>query len=125
MTTERGVRCPRCSRYAGSGASFCPHCGASLRGASDPPDDAPAPLIHDVFLVPHRRSLVNQILRLLFTIWLVAYPVISCGPVLLGASSGGPAGGAAALGGVIVGGVFLVPWLVGLLVLGLLTVLSR
>jgi hypothetical protein len=55
----------------------------------------------------------------------VAYPVISCGPVLLGASSGGSAGGAAALGGVLVGGLFLVPWLVGLLVLGMLTLLLR
>jgi hypothetical protein len=124
MTTERGARCPRCSRYAGPGASFCPHCGTSLGGASHPRDDAPQPPIHEVFLVPPRTSRVHQVLRLLFTIWLVAYPVISCGPVLLGASSGGSAGGAAALGGVLVGGLFLVPWLVGLLVLGMLTLLS-
>ena len=71
------------------------------------------------------RSLTHQVLRLLLTIWLIAYPVIACGPVLIGSAAGGSSGGAAALAGLLVGGVLLWPWLVGVLVLGLLTVLSR
>jgi hypothetical protein len=71
------------------------------------------------------RGLGHKIIRFLLTIWLVAYPVVACGPVLIGAASGGSSGGYAALGGLITGSVLLVPWLVGILVLGLLVLLTR
>jgi hypothetical protein len=58
-------------------------------------------------------------------VWLVAYPVLSCVPMLAGSASGGPSGGTAALGGLLFGAVFLIPWLVGLLVLGLLVLMTR
>jgi hypothetical protein len=62
---------------------------------------------------------------LLLTIWLVAYPVVSCTPVLLGAIAGGTRGGSAVLGGLLAGSFLLIPWLVGILVLGLLALLTR
>lgn len=120
MSADHGARCPNCSRYAGPSARFCPNCGATL----DEPPSPPA-VRADVFIVAPRRSFLNQLLRLLLVIWLVAYPVASCGPVIIGASAGGSSGGAAALGGLLLGGVFLIPWLIGLLVLGLLVVLTR
>jgi hypothetical protein len=50
---------------------------------------------------------------------------VSCAPVLVGASAGGPGGGLAILGGLLFGGVFFGPWLVGIIVLGLLLLLVR
>jgi hypothetical protein len=72
-----------------------------------------------------QRGLGHRIIRLLLMVWLIAYPVISCGPILLGAAAGGTSGGYAALGGLIMGSVLLVPWLVGVVVLGLLALLTR
>lgn len=71
------------------------------------------------------RPLGHRIIRLLLTIWLVAYPVISCAPVLIGSAAGGREGGGAILGGLLVGTVLLGPWLIGILVLGLLALLTR
>jgi hypothetical protein len=121
MDADRGARCPKCSAYAGLEASFCPRCGAPLARPSDARANQPDSRHHiDVSVVQPRRSVMHHVLRLLFAVWLVAYPEVSCGPVLLGAANGGTAGGAVALGGLILGGVFIVPCLVGLLVLGLL-----
>ena len=71
------------------------------------------------------RSLTHRVLRFLLTVWVVAYPVISCGPFLLGAAMGGRTGGYTALSGLLLGGLFWGPWLVGILVLGLLVLLTR
>jgi hypothetical protein len=67
----------------------------------------------------------HRIIRLLLTIWLVAYPVVACTPILFGSLTGGRGGGAIAFGGLIAGGLLLWPWLVGILVLGLLAILTR
>lgn len=54
---------------------------------------------------------LNSVLRLLLAFWTVGYLVISCVPMLTG--------NAAASGvGLLAGAVLLVPWLVGVLVLG-------
>lgn len=71
------------------------------------------------------RPLGHRTIRLLLTIWLVAYPVVACTPVLLGSISGGSGGGYAILGGLFAGSILLLPWLVGILVLGLLALLTR
>jgi hypothetical protein len=71
------------------------------------------------------RPLGHRIIRLLLTIWLVAYPIVSCTPVLLGSIAGGAKGGNAVVAGVLVGSFLLTPWLVGILILGLLALLSR
>lgn len=122
---ERGARCPRCRRYAGLMASFCPHCGVALVASPITPTGSSDARHVEVTLIAPPRSLPHRVLRILLTIWLVAYPVISCGPVLLNTVSGATDGGATALGGVLVGGVLAIPWLVGLLVLGLLALLTR
>ena len=69
--------------------------------------------------------MIHRLLRWLFAIWLIAYPVVSCGPILLGMAAGGASGGTTALGGLVVALVYLIPWLIGLLVLGLLSALTR
>jgi hypothetical protein len=68
---------------------------------------------------------VHRLLRLVFSIWLIAYPVIACVPTIAGMAAGGTSGSWQVLGGLLVGSVLLVPWLVGLLVLGLITLLTR
>jgi hypothetical protein len=72
-----------------------------------------------------RRPMGHRIIRLLLTIWLVGYPVVACGPMLVGAFAGGKSGGAVAVGGLVAGGLLLGPWLIGILILGLLAVLTR
>ena len=106
-----GVRCPTCARYAGAYAAFCPHCGARLAGAPAGLPRVAGLASYAVSIEPRRRSSIHQVFRLLFTIWLVGYPVIACGPVLLGAASGGASGSAVAVGGIVVGWVTLLPWL--------------
>ena len=71
------------------------------------------------------QSLTHRVIRLLFTIWLIAYPVVACTPVLLGAAAGGAGGGAAVIGGWLAGSVLFLPWIVGIVVLGFLAVLTR
>lgn len=71
------------------------------------------------------RPLGHRIIRLLLTIWLVAYPAVSCAPIVIGSAAGGSGGGAAILTGLLAGSVLLIPWLVGVLVLGLLALLTR
>lgn len=61
--------------------------------------------------------MVNSILRLLLGLWVVGYLLVSCVPMLTG-------NGAAGAGALLVGGVLLVPWLVGVLVLAILAWLT-
>lgn len=122
VATPAGSRCPSCSRYAGPESAFCPHCGVALGRTPQPKADLPRA---EVVIGHGQRPLGHRIIRLLLTIWLVAYPVLACSPILLGSISGGASGGYAVLGGLIAGSVFLMPWLVGIIVLGLLALLTR
>ena len=61
---------------------------------------------------------VNTILRLLLAIWVIGYLVLSCGPMFLGDVGAGGLG-------LLVGGVLLVPWLVGVLVIGVFVWLTN
>lgn len=122
---QEGTRCPRCARYAGLDATFCPHCGARLARQSAPLPSATEYPPYAALVEPRARSTIHQVFRWLFTIWLIAYPVLSCGPILLGAATGGASGGATTAAGLFVGAVYLLPWLIGLLVLGFLAVLTQ
>jgi hypothetical protein len=118
-------RCPSCSRYTGPDAKYCPHCGLDLQ---HPINGArplqPVPRV-EVALEQPSRSLVHQVLRLLLTIWLVAYPVVSCAPLLVGSAAGGSSGSVTALAGLLTGAFLFAPWIVGIIVLGLLALLTR
>lgn len=67
----------------------------------------------------------NQIIRWLLALWLIAYPIVACTPLLVGSIAGGESGAYTILGGLLAGSFLLLPWLVGILVLGLLAVLTR
>jgi hypothetical protein len=56
--------------------------------------------------------MLNLIFRALLTLWVIGYLAIACAPVL----TGNPAAGGA---GLLVGGVLLIPWLIGVLVLAI------
>jgi hypothetical protein len=122
-TPPIGSRCPNCSRFAGPDAAFCPHCGVALgRTAASPNAQLPKA---EVVIGHGPRPLGHRIIRLALTIWLIAYPVVACTPVVIGSISGGAGGSAAILGGLFAGGILLGPWLIGILVLGLLALLTR
>ena len=78
-----------------------------------------------VVIAHGRQPILHSIIRLLLTICLVAYPVISCAPILMGAIAGGSSGGGAVVSGLFAGSLLLMPWLIGILVLGLLALLTR
>ena len=130
MAEEQAAPCPSCSQDTGIDAAFCPHCGTPLRPELQLPgpgtDTHPAPPHPgaEVALVEPKRSPAYRFFQYLFTIWLIAYPMLACGSMLVGASTGGGAS-MAAVSGVVLGSLFLIPWLIGLLVLGLLLFLTR
>ena len=62
--------------------------------------------------------MLNTILRLVLAVWTVGFLVISCGPMLSGDL------GATGVG-LLVGSVLFVPWLLGILVLGILVWLTN
>ena len=130
MAEEQGAGCPNCSQDTGVDAAFCPHCGTPLRPELQSPsaggDIHAAPPHPGAVLasVEPKRSPAYRFFQYLFTIWLIAYPALACGSVLVGASAGGGLS-MAAVSGVVLGSLFLIPWLIGLLVLGLLLFLTR
>lgn len=56
--------------------------------------------------------------------WAIAYPVVSCSPLL---TSGGTAGGTVATGiaSFVVGATLFFLWIVGIIILGILVMLSK
>ncbi len=62
--------------------------------------------------------MLNTGLRLLFLIWVLGYLVISCGGIVSGDIGGG-------LLGMVAGAVLFVPWVIGVVVLGLLVLLTN
>lgn len=120
-SADTGFRCPVCVRAVPVGAAYCGNCGASLYAVST----NPTPPRAEIVIGHGPRPLMHRILRILLAIWLVAYPVISCAPIIGGVVVGGSSGGGAMLGGLFAGWLLFAPWIVGILVIGLLTLLSR
>ncbi|HWH23696.1 MAG TPA: hypothetical protein VNW68_02260 [Candidatus Limnocylindria bacterium] len=56
-------------------------------------------------------------LRIILFIWLIAFPVVACGPLLL--SEQDVAVALSALFGLVVFWLLFVPWLIGLVILGI------
>lgn len=71
------------------------------------------------------KSFTHQLLRLALTIWLVAYPLVSCTPLISGMAVGGSSGAIGLLSSWFIGGFLWWPWIVGIIVLGLLALLTR
>lgn len=61
---------------------------------------------------------MNRILRLLLGVWTIGFLVVSCFPMLTGNATAGGLG-------LLTGAVLLIPWLVGVLVLGVLVWLTN
>ncbi len=111
MTTG-GASCPGCSGPLSPGALSCPACGRQLSEPSAPVGPPSARTSSPWY---HR-------LQLAMLVWLIAYPVISCTPVILGTVAGGVSIGVA---GLLVGATFFFPWLAGIVVIGILMLIAR
>jgi hypothetical protein len=68
--------------------------------------------------VPPTPTVVNGCLRFLLALWTILFLVISCAPLLTGNAVAGGAG-------LLAGAVFLVPWLIGVLILAILIWLTN
>lgn len=66
----------------------------------------------------------HQKLKLAFAVWLVAFPVVACGPAFVGSGDlvGFLLGG---FTGLVLGSAFFIPWIVGVGVLYLLMRLTE
>ena len=62
--------------------------------------------------------MVNSVLRLLLAIWVLGFLFISCVPVFTGSAIAGSVG-------LLAGAILLVPWLVGVVILGVLIWLTN
>jgi hypothetical protein len=135
------VRCPRCAARRIEGVATCPRCqwrfepepaspasatrpvynaAAAKWIAPDPPTPPVQPVSND-----RRPGGMHAFLRLLLTIWTIAYPVVACSPLLIGAAAGGSGAAEGGFVSLVVGGFLFAPWIVGVIVLGILVVLSR
>jgi len=68
---------------------------------------------------------LNGILRAALAVWALAYPVVACAPLLI---TGTDTAGGTAVGGLVslaVGATLFGPWIVGLLVLGVLAWVTK
>ena len=63
--------------------------------------------------------------RILLALWAFAYPVIACGPLVIGATQDTPGALVGVVASLILGSALLGPWIVGLIILGALTWLTR
>ena len=67
----------------------------------------------------------HRLVKWALALWAIAYPVVSCSPLF---ATGTDSGGAAAVGGfasLVVGATLFGPWVVGLLVLGVLWLVTK
>jgi hypothetical protein len=70
---------------------------------------------------PAARSHAHRVLRTLLLIWIVAYPAVVLAASVVGAGRGRDPASMAAVTIVVIGLALLIPWLIGLVALGLLT----
>ena len=72
-----------------------------------------------VFTSGGTEAAMKSVLRWLLIIWVIAYPVISCSPL---AAGDGTDAGAVVSGGaaMVTGAVLFFPWIVGVIILGIL-----
>ena len=68
---------------------------------------------------------MNGFFRVLLAIWAVGYPVVACGPFLLGAQFDVPGAAVGGLVSLFLAASLFAPWVAGLIILGLLTWLTR
>ena len=68
---------------------------------------------------------MHDLLRVILVVWVVGYLVISCGPLALAATGDAPTALIGIVASLILGSALLGPWIVGLVILGILVVLTR
>jgi hypothetical protein len=79
----------------------------------------------EIVSAPRGRSQAHRVFRALLLIWIVAYPVVVCAASLVGAGQGRDPGSMAVVTIVVIGLALLIPWLIGLVALGLLTLFKE
>ena len=122
MIEPQRPRCPNCQAPNPAGQPYCGRCGTAL---GRPPSDWVPSSSPDYWASqPAGPSGFHKLAKGLLALWAIAYPIVSCSPLL---ASGGTAGGTAVTGiaALVVGATLFFPWIVGLLILGILVMLSK
>jgi hypothetical protein len=114
-------RCPECGRTNSPRDRVCGGCGY---------DDEAEPQDHEAY--PQQADLrveveggtARKILKQLLGVWTVGYPILVFLPIF--STSGSGAGGAVVggIGSFIIAGALFGPWIIGLIVLGVLVLVS-
>lgn len=74
---------------------------------------------------PGREGGSHHVLRWVMLLWLIAYPVVSCAPALIGHEGNVATGTVGAIASLALGAALLVPWILGIVVLGVLLAVTR
>ena len=114
-------RCPECGRTNSPRDRFCGGCGYD--DETDPQDAEDFPPQADL-RIEMEGGTARKVLKQILGVWAVGYVILAILPILT--TSGSGAGGAAVggLASFIVAGVLFGPWIIGLIVLGVLYLVS-
>ncbi len=126
MTGPSRPRCPGCAAPNTAGQAFCGSCGLDLR--TDWVQARPEPLAPAWVQPPpgyRPRSPIHGIMKALLVLWTIGYPIVSCSPLLAAGGSGTAGAAAGGLASVIAASVLFFPWIVGVLILGVLTLVTK
>jgi zinc-ribbon domain len=120
--------CTSCGAERRDADAFCARCGRPFRAAVAAAQTvAQVPPPSPQWQPPARTgdSGLRKILKLGLVIWTLGFPVVSCSPLL---ATGAATPGAAAVGGLtalLISSALLVPWLIGIVILGVLVAVTR
>jgi hypothetical protein len=101
----------------------CPHCGNAITPAFAAPRFAPTH--QPAAAVPREDSVGRQILKVLLAIWAIGYPVLRCSPLLATGTGSAGAAGAGGFTALILSSVLFFPWIIGIIVLGILVAVVK
>jgi hypothetical protein len=106
-----GATCGGCGAFLAPGAAICERCGWRARADDASPDDMFGRLAEMSW---------HGLWKWLWVVWTIAYPIISVGDLL--GTQGQPV---AQFGILVVAGFSVWPWLVGVIVLGVLYTVTK
>jgi len=116
-------RCPECGHTNSPRDRFCGGCGYDDDVDADEQDADDYPRQADL-RVEMEGGTARKVFKQLLGVWAVGYPVVSLLPLF---STGTNTAGATAVGGIaslIVAGALFGPWIVGIIILGVLVLVS-
>ena len=113
------VTCSGCGAYLSPGLAVCERCGRAVPGATNHDERGPD-LIDRLFAASW-----HALWKWLWVFWTIAYPVLWVSALVTGGNQPPLGSSTGVFDSFVVGGTFAWPWLVGVIVLGVLYTVTR